>query len=243
MNVTSYLARDSWPGIPERALVLVPLGSTEQHGPHLPFSTDSLVASAVAAGVASSMSADGRSVVVAPTVPYGASGEHQEFAGTSSIGHEALVLVIIELVRSLSNWAGEILFVNGHGGNISVLATAIPQMIGENHRVSWVPCTVRAGDAHAGRTETSLMLHLHPDLVDLAEAVPGNIEPVAALLPRLRSAGVRAVSSTGVLGDPTGASPDEGARFLAEMVDSARSRFDTGVVDDRGCLILPESGR
>jgi len=236
--VTSFLARDSWPGVPDRPLVIVPLGSTEQHGPHLPFSTDSLVASAVATGVAASLSADGRSVVIAPTVSYGASGEHQEFAGTSSIGHEALQLLIIELVRSLSNWAGEILFVNGHGGNVTSLAQAVPQLIGEQHRVSWVPCTLPSGDAHAGRTETSVLLHLHPDLVEQDKAVPGNVEPVASLLPRLRSVGVRAVSPSGILGDPSGASPEEGARFLAEMIDGARSRFDGGIRDDRGCLIL-----
>jgi creatinine amidohydrolase len=241
VNVTYFLARDAWPLLPERPLVIVPLGSTEQHGPHLPFSTDSIVARAVADGVASSLSTEGRGVVVAPTISYGASGEHQEFAGTSSIGHEALQLLIIELVRSLSNWAGQILFVNGHGGNVPSLANVIPQMIGEHHLVSWVPCTLLTGDAHAGRTETSLLLHLHPDLVELGKATRGNVQPVVALLPLLRSAGVRAVSPSGVLGDPSGANPEEGARFLADMIHSARSRFDGGVVDSRGCLTLSGS--
>jgi creatinine amidohydrolase len=250
--VTFFLERDPWPLLPERPLVIIPVGSTEQHGPHLPFSTDTLVASAVATGVAESLSVDGLPVVVAPAVAYGASGEHQDFPGTSSIGSEALVVTLIELVRSLSNWAGRILFVNGHGGNVPALSVAVPRLIGENHRVSWVPCALppgdshagdsHAGDSHAGRIETSLMLHLAPELVDLDRAAVGNREPLSALLPKLRSSGVRAVSSTGILGDPTGATPREGARLLAEMIGSVRSRVDRGVVDDRGCLALPAGG-
>ena len=68
------------------------------------------------------------------------------------------------------------------------------------------------GDAHAGRTETSLMLAIAPDAVRLELAEPGCTEPLESLLPRLRAEGVRPVSANGVLGDPTGASADEGAR-------------------------------
>ena len=226
-----------WPGIPPRPFVIVPIGSTEQHGPHLPFSTDTLVASAVAAQLAERFSSEHRRVVVAPAVPYGASGEHQDFPGTSSIGHDALVLLIVELVRSLSTWAGQIVFVNGHGGNVSALSAAIPMMIGESHRVSWVPCAVPDGDAHAGRTETSLMLHLHPELVNLGNAASGNVEPIASLLPRLRSEGVRNISPSGVLGDPSGSTSKEGAEILAAMVTAIRRRLEDGVVDERGCLV------
>jgi mycofactocin system creatininase family protein len=230
------LAQETWPRIPTRPLVIVPIGSTEQHGPHLPFSTDSLVATAVASGVAARLSAAGRSVVVAPTVPYGASGEHQDFPGTSSIGHDVLAVLVVELIRSLSTWASDVLIVNGHGGNVAALASAVPRMIGEGHRVSWVPCTSVDGDAHAGRTETSLMMHLHPDLVNVSALVPGNAEPIGSLLPRLRSEGVRAVSPTGVLGDPSGASSQEGARVLTEMVSTVWSRFNDGLVDAHGSL-------
>lgn len=232
------LAHVSWPDLPERPLVLVPLGSTEQHGPHLPFSTDSLVATAVADGISAVLTAQGRAVVVAPTVPYGASGEHQAFPGTSSIGEDALVHLLVELVRSLTTWAGGIVLVNGHGGNITSLARAVPQLIAEDHLVSWVPCTLVDGDAHAGRTETSLMLLLRPELAQLTKSVPGNTTAIIELLPLLRTKGVRELSPTGILGDPTGAHPGEGAWFLEQMIASARLRLESGVVDERGCRVV-----
>lgn len=229
--MTRLLVEKVWPEISGAPLVLVPLGSTEQHGPHLPFSTDSVIATAVAVALADRVDA-----VVAPTVVYGASGEHQSFPGTASIGHQALQSVIVELVRSISTWAGSIRFVNGHGGNVPSLALAVPQLIAEGHEVAWLPCTVRTGDAHAGRVETSLMLHLAPPLVDMTEARPGNIAPVAELLPALRAGGTRALSPSGVLGDPTGASATEGRALLDEMVDTALRRLGAGNIDSRGCL-------
>src|SRR3712207_8629966 len=72
-------------------LLVVPLGATEQHGPHLPLGTDTVIASALAASL---------DAVVAPALPYGSSGEHAGFPGTLSIGREALVHVLVELVRS-----------------------------------------------------------------------------------------------------------------------------------------------
>ncbi len=233
--MSGVLAEETWPTVPDTPLVLVPLGSTEQHGPPLPFSTDSVIATAVALGTAERLRAT-RPVMVAPTVPYGASGEHQSFAGTVSIGHEALQVIIVELVRSLSTWAGSILLVNGHGGNVASLGVAVPRLIAEGHRIAWVPCAARHGDAHAGRTETSLMLHLAERSVNLAHARPGNVTPVSELLPTMRAGGTRAVSPSGVLGDPTGASAAEGALLLEEMVETALRRLDAYTVDERGCL-------
>jgi mycofactocin system creatininase family protein len=235
--VTVFLEQAAWPSITASPLVLVPLGSTEQHGPHLPFSTDCTIAAAVAAGVANLLSAESATpAVVAPVIPYGASGEHQSFPGTASVGHDALQRMLAELVRSLSTWAGRIVFVNGHGGNISSLARVIPQMITEEHDVSWVPCSVVGGDSHAGRTETSLMLHLVPDLVDLRLCAPGNTAPLSQLMPRLRESGTRAVSPSGVLGDPTGATAAEGARLLAGMVDDVVRRVRAASAGRNGCL-------
>ncbi|HEY0260981.1 MAG TPA: mycofactocin biosynthesis peptidyl-dipeptidase MftE [Lacisediminihabitans sp.] len=232
------LADATWPTVPTAPLVLVPLGSTEQHGPHLPFSTDSAIATAVALRIADRLR-DRGPVVVAPTIPYGASGEHQSFDGTISIGHEALGAVVVELVRSLSTWAARVVLVNGHGGNLATLARAVPRLIAERHRVAWLPCTVPEGDAHAGLTETSIMLLLSPHDVDMSLASPGNVTPVTELLTRMRAGGVRAVAPTGVLGDPTGASEERGAELLRLMVDSAVRRIDKGSPDDRGCLRDP----
>jgi mycofactocin system creatininase family protein len=173
---------------------------------------------------------------VAPTMFYGASGEHQGFPGTTSIGTAALEAVLVELVRSAATWAGGILIVNGHGGNLEALGNAIPQLIAERHRVAWVACTVAGGDAHAGRIETSVMLELAPQLVDLPAAVVGNTSSMAVLLPSLRAGGTRSVSESGVLGDPTGASAAEGAELLAEMIATVTARLERWAPDDRGCL-------
>ncbi len=203
-------------------VVLVPVGSTEQHGPHLPLGTDTLVATAVAARLAARLPG----AWVAPALAYGSSGEHQSFPGTVSIGTDALRLVLVELVRSVRTWCPRVVLVNGHGGNLEAVRGAVDQLTHEGHRVDWVPCAVAGADAHAGRTETSLLLHLHPDAVRPALAAPGCTTPLRDLLPALRAGGVAAVSPNGVLGDPTGASAAEGERLLAAMVDVALARLE-----------------
>ena len=232
------LAATVWPAMPARPLVLVPVGSVEQHGPHLPVSTDMVVAAAVVAAAAADLTGiqTGEAVVVAPAVAYGASGEHQAFPGTVSIGTAALRTVLVEMVRSLAVWAGRVVFVNGHGGNLPALTQAVRQMRGEGHDVGWVPCGVPGGDAHAGRTETSLMLHLAPDLVHLDVAVPGVTTPLEEILPRLQREGVRSVSPTGILGDPTGATAADGRRLFQAIVTSIRASLDAADVDRHGRL-------
>jgi creatinine amidohydrolase len=191
-------------------LLVVPLGATEQHGPHLPLGTDTLIASALASSVADA--------VIAPALPYGSSGEHAGFPGTLSIGQAALELVLVELVRS-SDFP-RVLFVSAHGGNTEPLAAAVRKLRGEGRAVwAWSPRW--KGDAHAGRIETSLMLALAPELVASAREA-GNVAPLASLLPRLRSEGVRAVSPNGVLGDPAGACADEGRELLASAIADLR---------------------
>ncbi|MFF6992978.1 mycofactocin biosynthesis peptidyl-dipeptidase MftE [Streptomyces sp. NPDC010273] len=233
------LAHTTWPFVPSNALVLLPIGSTEQHGPHLPLDTDSVIADAVARRAAPSLP----NALVAPALPYGASGEHAGFPGTVSIGHEALRTVLVEAVRSLSLWAGRIVLVNGHGGNATTLDTALRLLRSEGHDVAWIACAVPGGDAHAGRTETSMMVHLAPDRVRLEAAVVGDTRPLAALLPELMAHGVRAVSPSGVLGDPTGATAAEGRRTTDAMVAAAVRRITAWTVDDRGRLAEPVPGR
>ncbi len=209
------LDRLTWLEVAERAhrsLLAVPIGSTEQHGPHLPLSTDADIALALADRLA----AQRPDVLVAPALAYGASGEHAGFPGTLSVGCAALEAVVVELVRSADAFAGVVL-VDAHGGNAEPVAAATARLTAEGRSVlGWSP-RVPGGDAHAGRTETSLMLALQPDLVRLKAAEPGDQRPLADLLPELRAAGVAATSPNGVLGDPAGAGEAEGAALLAAL--------------------------
>jgi creatinine amidohydrolase len=149
---------------------------------------------------------------------YGASGEHAAFPGTLLIGHGVLADVLSELVRSARGSFRGVVFVCAHGGNRDALSELQRRSTEEGDDVLAWTARTPGGDAHAGRTETSLMLAIGPDAVrsDLAEA--GCTEPLDSLLPRLRSVGVRPVSSNGVLGDPTGASAEEGLALLGSLV-------------------------
>ncbi|MGY0499854.1 mycofactocin biosynthesis peptidyl-dipeptidase MftE [Nocardia sp. FBN12] len=190
-------------------ILVIPLGATEQHGPHLPLSTDSDIASAVCLRAAAERS----DVLIAPAVPYGASGEHAGFAGTLSIGQAALEFLVVELCRSATDTFSRIVLVNGHGGNMEALRRAVALLRSESRDVRLFSPGY-GGDPHAGRTETSIQLALSPDLVRTELAEPGDRRPLTELLPLLRAGGVRAASPNGILGDPTGSNADEGADLL-----------------------------
>ena len=208
------LAELAWPEVSgEGRLLLMPLGATEQHGPHLPVGTDSDIATVLAKLAAGRLPG----ALVAPALAYGSSGEHQDFPGTLSIGAQATELVLTELGRSAALSFDRLLFVNAHGGNAAPLDAAVARLREEGRDVlAWTPRF--HGDAHAGRTETSLMLALAPERVASRPAEAGNEEPLAQLIGRLRSDGVRAVSPSGVLGNPTEASAVEGHALLAAAV-------------------------
>jgi mycofactocin precursor peptide peptidase len=215
--VRAELGRITWPRLSARSpLLVVPTGSCEQHGPHLPLQTDTTVASAVAAHVVAAL--PNLDAVLGPAFPYGASGEHAGFPGTLSVGLDALRMLVVELGRSARAWAGRLLLVNGHGGNTDALADAVTLLRYEGSDAAWVSCATPGGDAHAGRSETSLLLALDPSAVRTEDAAPGPIESVRHLMGRLRSEGVRAVTPNGVLGDPTGAGADEGRALLDALV-------------------------
>lgn len=220
---TAPLNAATWPETEGSTLVLVPVGSIEQHGPHLPLDTDTVIAEAVAREVAARVGA-----WVAPPVAYAASGEHQDFPGTCSIGTEVLTLVLVELVRSMSRWCPRTVLVNGHGGNLQALDDAVSQLRDEGHDVAWVPCATEQVDLHAGITETSLLLHLRPTSVRLERAEAGNTAPLSEILPTLVADGVRAVSANGVLGDPNGASAEAGARCFEKLVERATAAVLAG---------------
>ncbi|MEV0701980.1 mycofactocin biosynthesis peptidyl-dipeptidase MftE [Saccharopolyspora sp. NPDC050389] len=211
------LANLTWPEVAEvagRSLLAVPVGATEQHGPHLPFTVDTEIAEALCERLA-----EQRRVLVAPAVTYGSSGEHAGFPGTLSIGQEAIEHLLVELVRSADAFAGVVL-VSAHGGNAEPVRSAVGKLRAEGRRVlAWAPAG-RPDDTHAGRTETSVMLALRPHAVRLDRAERGNTTPLPNLINTLRTSGVRAATANGVLGDPGGATPEEGARILAAWTTS-----------------------
>jgi creatinine amidohydrolase len=219
------LAGATWPQVEAtggRSVLAVPLGSLEQHGPHLPLDTDTRIAVAVASGLA----ARRRDVAVAPAVAYGASGEHAGFPGTLLVGHDVLAQLLIELVRSARGSFAGVALVSAHGGNGDALAAASRRCAADGDDVLAWHAVTAGGDAHAGRTETSLMLALDPGSVRGELAAPGRTEPLGTLLPRLRSEGVRPVSSNGVLGDPAGATAEEGGTLLGALVTDLTAAVD-----------------
>lgn len=220
------------------ALAVLPLGATEQHGPHLPTDTDARIAREIASSAVIQMEHAGMTAELLPTQAIGASGEHAGFAGLVSIGNDVLRSVLIEIGRSVCEWVPRLLIVNAHGGNIGALSAAVLQLRAEGRDVAWVGCdtAIDSSDTHAGRGETSIMLALAPDEVRMDAARPGCTAPLAEILPELRRGGVRAVSASGVLGDPAGASAEEGRDIVAGNVRRIVSAAQSWQIDSRGHL-------
>ncbi len=214
--MSAELAHAAWPDlVGEDRILVVPVGATEQHGPHLPLGTDTELAVAVARAAA----ARDERLLVAPAVAYGSSGEHDGFAGTLSIGQRATELLVLELCRSASATFREVVLVSTHGGNAKPLQRAVATLRAEGRDVSlFAPDW--GGDAHAGRTETSLMLAIAPQRVREDRAAAGDTRPLRELIGALRARGVRELSGNGVLGDPAGAGADEGRELLAAAADA-----------------------
>src|SRR5271155_4671864 len=142
------LAQARWPEVERgpRQLLVVPVGSLEQHGPHLPLDTDTRIAVAVARRACA-----GRpGVVLAPAFAVGASGEHAAFPGPLSIGAEALATCLIELGRHASLYWPALMLVNGHGGNAAAVHAAVGRLRYEGRVCGAWQGGVPGGHAHAG---------------------------------------------------------------------------------------------
>jgi creatinine amidohydrolase len=156
-------------------------------------------------------------VLIGPTLEATSSGEHADFPGTLSVGADVVEQLIVELVRS-ADWSAGVVLVNGHGGNAQPVQRAANTLMGEGRRVlAWWP-HIRNGDAHAGESETSMMLALAPELVRMTRVEAGRQEPIVDLIDELRSNGVKAVSPNGILGDPRGATANHGKALLTRLI-------------------------
>ena len=200
-------------------IVLLALGSWEQHGAHLPFDTDTVIIESVVDAAIRSVDPENTQFSVVPTIGVTASDEHNGFAGTLSIGTNALSDAVVSIARSAS-WARGICIVNGHGGNSDALKLVHSALDYENIRHSiWSLPYYEGADMHAGHTETSLMLHLAPDTVRMDLAEVGAVGDSEMLIQRMRAGGIKEVSSNGVVGDPTNATAAHGATMLSFYAD------------------------
>lgn len=226
----TYLADRTWTEMERLAArtdLMLCLGSLEQHGPHLPLDTDTVIVTELARRWAGSASER----MIGPVIPIGASGEHADFPGTISIGTRATTEVIVEAVRGCGHFRS-VVVASWHGGNGDALAAAAGTLAAEGRAVRFWSPTVD-GDAHAGRVETSMMLAIAPHRVRVELAEPGVTDPLPALMGRLRAEGVRSVAANGVLGDPTGASAEEGAAMLASIVVGFQEAWVGGTVEEQ----------
>jgi creatinine amidohydrolase len=223
--------------LPE-ALVIVPTGATEQHGPHLPTCTDAELVTTV---VRSAVAAQGysRSVIVTPTVAIGSSDHHFPFGGTLSVSPETLIAVLLDIARSVSICGGKrLVFVNGHGGNHGPCSTAAAAAsnrydLAVAYTDYWSLVSTSDGDGlssivpgHAGEFETSLMMAVHPELVGAREPRHLPPTPIGNVKAFTVHSSAMWAGIDGHTDSAVGASAEKGVAWLDEIVKSLRSQLE-----------------
>ncbi|MGH9590534.1 MAG: creatininase family protein [Terracidiphilus sp.] len=250
-----FLDKLTWPEVKEldfsRLVVLLPLGSFEQHGHHLPLTTDTRIVTAIAEAVEA-----GRRdrILLLPTLWPGHSTHHLAFPGTLSIRQMNYIKIIIDLCGSMAGMGGRKLFLlNGHGGNDIPVRAALREVKTKFGAIAGLHTTfasywslaaqtikeVRESDlggvSHACEMETSIMLHLSPEEVrmDLARrdgpqhASPYRKADMQAVKPVYFVNEFHELSTTGAIGRPDLATAEKGRRFLDGIV-----RDVTAFIDD-----------
>lgn len=230
------LTRDEISALAPDALVVIPVGTTEQHGPHLATGTDALIAATVAERAAAVASRPA-TILLAPTLAYGASDHHLPFGGTLSLRTSTFQFVLRDLLASVASAGAKRVFVlNGHGGNKAACAIAVDEAAREHGLLA---ATALASDlveaaaidgpvsGHAGSFETSLVLALDPDRVrvDLAAPSPGGR---ARTRPRGLVVGEpgRWQELGGWTDSPDEASAERGGQALAACVAATAAAFE-----------------
>ena len=225
-QITTVLSRDS--------VLVLPTGAIEPHGPHLPLATDLVVAEAVSSAVVERGAAAGHDVWLLPALGYTKSDEHAQLPGTLWLRASTLFETLVDIGAAVAQTpARRLLFLNAHGGNsalIEVAARELRRRFMLQTFFSSGPAqpgpTERGLGIHAGWAETSMMLHLRPDLVHMDRAVASVADAVADAAHVGFTKTVRFgwlstdFAESGVIGDPTGASADMGAKLFEERVDA-----------------------
>ncbi|MDN6438325.1 MAG: creatininase family protein [Corynebacterium nuruki] len=219
------------------SLAVVPVGAVEPHGPHLPMSTDAVMAGAVASTVVERAVAAGHDLWLLPTLSVSKSDEHAALPGTLWLNAATLFATLVDLGRSLAA-AGvrRVLFVNGHGGNSALLEVALRELRRRfDLRTFLVSSPPTPGETelgmgiHAGWSETSMMLHVAPELVDMDAAAELGPKPATTVASHDHVGFGKTVKfgwlstdfdASGVIGDPTGASAGAGERLFEDYVAS-----------------------
>jgi creatinine amidohydrolase len=221
------------------SVVVLPVGAIEHHGPHLPLVTDALIAESVATAAVDRAAHAGLDVWQLPTLCFTKSDEHSWAPGTVWLRWETLMDTLVDIGRSVAATpARRLVFLNGHGGNTALLGVALREL---RRRFGLLTFAMPAGiqtagrggqepdehglGIHAGFGETSLVLHLRPELVDLGLA-ERNVPDHIARLQHIGFNGTVAqfgwlsddFGPTGVIGDPTGADAATGARLFEASV-------------------------